>query len=337
MFAPLHYRIPLESSELYGKKIFHYTDFAGLNGILESNSIWAYRYDATRNDEDEIFTARGVLKKYIENKLPEFFKGSESEFNLNNMVHSPETLMYQNLLDTCEGVFITSFCCSEIPEVQKNGKLSFWERYGDYSIEFDYLDICNLLKQERTIFLYEATVFKNVIYLYEPLNDPEAIGLLNMIVTLLSQWIRDIKRMKGTNFYYEGYRLFQGAYVDIITRLKNNGFYEEEEVRIAYVPRKHLGNNFQKYLASEALEFAKKSEVVASTKLVKPILGEKKKYIDMFSWLNEHQLKLPIKRIIVGPGEDKIERENKLRTLLESLNLAIPVTVSNIPLRKQKK
>lgn len=43
--------------------------------------------------------------------------------------------------------------------------------------------------------------------------------------------------------------------------------------------------------------------------------------------------RLPIKRVIVGPGPHKAVREGELRALLEELNLDIPVALSNIPLR----
>jgi hypothetical protein len=43
--------------------------------------------------------------------------------------------------------------------------------------------------------------------------------------------------------------------------------------------------------------------------------------------------RLPIKRVIVGPGAYQPTREAELRALLEELKLDIPVVLSNIPLR----
>ena len=43
--------------------------------------------------------------------------------------------------------------------------------------------------------------------------------------------------------------------------------------------------------------------------------------------------RLPIKRVIVGPGAYQPTREAELSALLEELKLDIPVVVSDIPLR----
>ena len=49
--------------------------------------------------------------------------------------------------------------------------------------------------------------------------------------------------------------------------------------------------------------------------------------------LEDIRYRLPIKRVIVGPGSNQREREGELKALLEELNLNIPVMLSNIPLR----
>ena len=45
------------------------------------------------------------------------------------------------------------------------------------------------------------------------------------------------------------------------------------------------------------------------------------------------QSRLPIRRIIVGPGPDQADREAKLRSFLQDIDVLIPVVSSEIPLR----
>ena len=99
-------------------KLYHYTDFAGLNGILTSHRLWA-TYGKTLNDASEReFGERAVVSRLESHLEPEFHPLIQDGLNR---------------LPLPEGYFVSCFC-------EQCDLLSMWRSYagrgGGYCLEF---------------------------------------------------------------------------------------------------------------------------------------------------------------------------------------------------------
>jgi hypothetical protein len=106
----------LFESEGFPARLCHYTDFAGLKGILESGQLWA-TYGKTLNDSSELVYGREVLTEYLRHKA----------------CSEAHPLIEAALNDTRRN-FVTCFC-------ESSRVLSMWRGYsafgGGYCLEFD--------------------------------------------------------------------------------------------------------------------------------------------------------------------------------------------------------
>ena len=99
----------------------HYTNFAGLNSILETGELWA-TYSQTLNDISEEKFGRQLVSGYVTPKI----RSEEGKKKLSTVLR-------------LEGRrFVTCFCCS-------SDVLSMWRYYGNqgggYCLEFDGPDL----------------------------------------------------------------------------------------------------------------------------------------------------------------------------------------------------
>jgi hypothetical protein len=98
------------------QRMCHYTDFAGLKGILESRQLWA-TYGRTLNDSTERQYGHEMMGKHLRGKIP------------------PEAQQFvESQLDSPRRNFVSCFC-------QSSQVLSMWRAYasfgGGYCLEFD--------------------------------------------------------------------------------------------------------------------------------------------------------------------------------------------------------
>jgi len=107
------------------------------------------------------------------------------------------------------------------------------------------------------------------------------------------------------------------SFVSCITRYKDRGFKEEQEVRIVALPKIMSG------IISNADCDNQKPE---KERKFRDKNGSRVPYIELFRSLNKP---LPIEKIIVGPHRDKEARAAALRVMLR--NTDIDVTFSEIP------
>lgn len=98
--------------------LYHYTDFAGLHGMLTSHRLWA-TYSKTLNDGSERLFGEQVVVSYLESQL---------DPQLHTLIQ--EGLSRLPLLD---GYFVSCFC-------ERSDLLSMWRSYagrgGGYCLEF---------------------------------------------------------------------------------------------------------------------------------------------------------------------------------------------------------
>lgn len=121
------------------KYLYHYTRLEGLEGILESNSLWATSVWNT-NDESEIVLGCELLKKSL------IEKGC-NECDVTKLIqdHCFENALKKHV----KGVFLTCFSGHDDDYSIKNGLLSQWRGYGSYAIRFDKEKLENFIKKSN--------------------------------------------------------------------------------------------------------------------------------------------------------------------------------------------
>src|ERR1700684_413334 len=130
--------------------LYHYTDAAGVLGIIERRELWASNA-AFLNDSTELIYVRGVLQEV----LAEFEAGDEHSRAVARYGHS----MLRGLSEWLYDVYVACFC--------ENGDLlSQWRGYprtgGGYSLGFD----TRLLRHGNTAcrrVVYDADDQRNII------------------------------------------------------------------------------------------------------------------------------------------------------------------------------
>jgi hypothetical protein len=309
--------------------IFHYTDAAGLVGILSSNSLFATHYRCL-NDSTEAAVIRDLLMPILIAEIgditPKLVERGwlKKEFyeQYGTAGHQTQAeALYRAVTSTVDNVspfFVLSFCRhDEGSEQFSHGLLSQWRGYADgggVAIEFDEAKIDALMNAEEKTFVYGVTKTSDVLYeKYESLFKPEQFrGLASAMLGRLFD--KDTSEVTGKKNIDEAVR----DYILIAPFLKHLGFREEREYRMVLAPVR------------------KKSIIKGHKGLTKPIEfrvrnGLVVPYIEMFKSFDQP---LPIKSIIVGPHAHQEVQEDAIRIMAEHLGVELVIRRSEIPFRR---
>jgi hypothetical protein len=329
----------LEHPELH-----HYTTYAGLKGIFESNTLWATHF-ADLNDTAELTILREPLISAVAARLSKLlserqrnFSAPVTEFDmrLGQTLARPggaDTVAYaasSDLVSTLYGMtfkdmaafpfaepFIASFCSHAADQVYEkdNGLLSQWRGYGrdgGYCLVFDTAGLSDLLGKEfdahywiymRMASVHYAVDGVSVEKLFPDLLDRCAVFLSGIIDGAMGP-IPD-----------DGFAPFvRGA-----TLLKHQGFREEREVRIVAAPGSER--------VLERVRAEHQAFIPAPIKIVqmRGADGGTRRYLSLFDSL---KVRLPIKRIIVGPSRRQSENYTRASELLGG---KLPLRLSDTP------
>lgn len=294
------------------QKLYHYTTYKGLNGILNSQSLWATNYQFL-NDSSEIIYFKQKLQVLIKDCIEEFSPEevkNHPEFNLKSVL---ETNFINDTIYKALGneFYLTSFCSHKEPYEEKNGLLSQWRGYGQgggYAIVFDKEKIKKSIELEGKNFQYCHLDLNDVVYGDNDKKYETELGLCIEKIKSHIDKILEVRRKIAPilDNTVEEYT----ALIELASRLKHPGFREENEVRIiAYSPK------------GEAAELRPYKEHKYRVKN-----GFGIPYIELFGFEDNS---LPIERIIVGPHQDKEVRAQVLQERLA--NTGIKVTYSETP------
>lgn len=311
--------------------VWHYTNEAGLYGILENKCIWAthYRY---LNDTKEFQVARNVLLDFVWRNirsdfvllLPEVFNGN-TEHPLVDYIGRSElsTLLdsqYWALFD--ESVlgaefYVTSFCSKQSDlYAADNGLLSQWRGYGvngGYAIEFETRWLSDCLAETCSCYRV-GSIFGDCVYDNEEQKiNTELSEDIQFISKYMLKVLDGVKKKSTDDSLHENAGDVLNAFINIISRVKHRAFHEEKELRVSVCITKNIEDD------SQRLEMPRKFRSKDNRSIP---------YIELFKNGEE----FPIKRIIVGPHKDKELRAESLRIWLRSKNIkGIDVVVSNTP------
>jgi hypothetical protein len=193
---------------------------------------------------------------------------------------------------------------------REHGIRSQWDGYAGpegYCLVFDIGEVARILGQEMDTRYWVRLTLDPVRYADRPVEDifPE---LVDASADTLRQFI-------------DGIRFPEMAVPEFLagtTLLKGAAYKSEREVRIVAIPgtaetAKHAANEYpDEFDANTALpEIRARSDTG-------------KRYIALFEGLG---LRLPVKRVIVGPGAQQEERAERARSILGD----VPITLSRCP------
>lgn len=322
-------------------ELFHYTTENGLFGILESQCLRATHWRHL-NDKEEIRQFQGLLPDLL---CPVFRRQYDELVETNvplqilrkhganlESVHreDAETMaksMYSALLSNDSDnllfdVFVTSFCTpdGDYKEVRNHGLLSQWRHYGangGYAFVFDTEKFLALMHQENTVWNCFWSCGP-VAYSSEEIDDlPQRLEALPDFVEAL----------KECNFQTGGsIEPMLSPFLRCVVHYKHWAFSEEREVRLVIILN---GAKMTKAFADEGHNVKQR----ARTSFQRGD-GSTVPCLNVFEGLPSDQpCRLPINRIIVGPGPGQPEREAKLKAFLAEKGYDIAVRCSEIPVR----
>lgn len=305
-------------------ELFHYTSKAGLEGIITSQSLWATRYDCL-NDSQEVFQIKPLLVRSLAERCKRYLMEAKTgnlstklliakhggtvaasrEFAI-RAINSLYTVSFEGKPNSVAYMtpFITSFCSHEGDSEyeRQNGLLSQWRGYGrasGFAIVFDTKALWQAFEQDAAAYSYTTAQFPDAYYTdEEALADPNFQPLIENLFRYF-QYAED----RMADVLVEALVPF----LNLVTRKKHRGFREEREVRLVVFPRtEELFQQFASQVRAE-IEFTGKRKVVHTA-------PSGKSYVVLF----EDTTRLPINRIIVGPGVDQGEKVQFAKKLVRS-------------------
>jgi hypothetical protein len=312
--------------------VFHYTDSAGLLGILSSKSLFATDYRSL-NDVSEGSMIRGLILSVFEAEIAEITpKLAEKgllrgfyEFHGARGHRLQAEGFYKSIvksLDDTTPPFVLSFCRHTEEKTIKHGLLSQWRGYAGsagFAIEFNEPELVELIKIERETFAYPVMRSNYVRYKgYDDLFDPKVYrGVAGELTRRIFE-PRDVSDITGRMGDKEMDEVMIN-FANTAAFLKHEGFQEEQEYRIV------AGRVDQDKIAPEATRRVKEIKFRSKDGLVVP-------YINLFEGSPRD---LPITSIIVGPHPFQEKQEAAVRMALKSTPFSkVDVRLSAIPFRR---
>ncbi|BDT65949.1 hypothetical protein os1_01000 [Comamonadaceae bacterium OS-1] len=302
-------------------ELVHYTSASGLTGILNSQAIWA-THASFLNDTEEIklfFNRR--LSRIIEDEFRKTGRSNDEELIQGAAAQFTESIRKVTLAFNQPYVF--SMCAPKDAWTSRNGLLSQWRGYGKdgaYAIIFDSKMLKELIDQEVAAFHYQHMQWGDVHYYDESLGTDrhEVAPEILTAETELRAGISAFKHNPTSDVMESTYT----AITSLSCFHKHRGFEEEKEIRIIAIPAHQSIKNIN---ASESRP-AKDSKTFIRDGCPVP-------YIELFSNLSGITTKgrLPIKRIIVGPHRNKLQRKEAVEIILDGLGIEAEVDVSETP------
>jgi len=314
--------------------LYHYTNAAGLHGIIADQNLRATNIAFLNDAEEHIGYFNRRLPRIVDSALRE---GLMARFNPNEWQERQQEIcdaiakqtrfLVGELRDVTLRVnepYITSFSKAPMSDEENDGVLSQWQSYGidgGYAIVFDTASLENLLRQENERYQHQIIYWGDVEY-YNSLGDhvpvhSETIERENVVRdTLIDTQFTEALKQEMFEPMFEPISILSSIH-------KHKGFQQESEVRIVAI----LTNDVVAKEAFEIGDHRHKKQVHFITRNGVPV-----PFIKLFeSAAGEPCTRLPIKKVIVGPHKEKHARQSAVKLLLEKHNIDADVVISDIP------
>ncbi len=315
--------------------IYHYTTGAGLIGILKSQQLWATHISYLNDYEEHTW--------YFDNRLPKLLSTTLSQAlnEIKKTQFGTDLIEEQGGFDKClkelreqliaavrdtqmefNQPYVVSFCGTPEGNIADNGLLSQWRGYGSdggYSIVFDTAALFDLLENnEIKNFNHQYGYLGDVQYYDNESNPIDELPETSENEALVQDAIQ--------RFIFNPAEDTLAPLYEPLTSLscnsKSEGFREESEVRLVTLPAhpslleasRKAGDNRPNKLA----EFFNRDGLIVP-------------YLPIFKQAEGHEaIRLPIKKIIIGPHPDRLKRKQSIQFFLKQHGLDVDVVVSNI-------
>ena len=318
------------------QQLYHYTTAAGLQGIVESQQLWATNI-AYLNDAEE---HTGYFDRRLPHLLADTIRAAIAEVastasgqrhidsigDIEKVVEDLKRIIPTSIRSVTlkhNNPYVTSFCRALPRQHSDDGLLSQWRGYGldgGYAIIFEANKLQQLLDEEKKNFHYQFGVWGDVEYYNQDASQKAAHP-----ETLKQEAI--IQEAIGKIILTQDFDAFDPPFYNAITALscmhKYRRFEEEAEVRIVALPSNtelfELGKNSGVMRQKKPVEFKMKNGILMP-------------YIKLFGrQSNGNEAKLPISKVIVGPHPDKLKRQKAVKLMFERYGIEADVAVSDIP------
>jgi hypothetical protein len=322
----------LKTSEVYNK-VYHYTTWDGLLGILKTRSLWATHYRFL-NDYSEVVLFRNKLIEFLlpyvskeYNKItmesPNAKRRIEEDGGVTRAVeHDAEVFVDSMYRATGDEIYVASLCGEHRDGyVNRNGLLSQWRGYGmggGLALEFETDGLEKILNREAERYQYRTGCMADVIYS----DDEEKLKQeLSLKLSDIAEYVKAMFiQMKLNKIEAPDATKAYPAFVQCVSRYKHRGFKEENEVRIVALPSAQSDEN---------LELGKSDGPTLRPEKERKFRERGAQLVPYIELFDSSDIDLPIRRIIVGPHTEKESRAAALRVMMR--NADIEVTVSDIP------
>jgi hypothetical protein len=307
-------------------RLFHYTNSAGLAGILQSNCLWATHFQFL-NDSKEFYAARTSLEEFV--RVAIHTRAAAVMVNTNRKLKEGEILrerardtalrivaiLYEATLGDESGTVtpyvFSAFCCGpDKAELFTDGGLLHWATYGrngGYALQINPHSLLKLIQADERL----SCMSRRVAYAtgdkipFELTSDYKELG--NVVKNAVDELL-DGGELNAKNL---GPAL--APFLRIISLLKDSYFEPENEARFVMARTHDVPEGVHNYDVH-----------------IRPVGPIVIPYVRLFegTLLGEEN---PIERIIVGPHAENSRRIVALRTYLRARNLNIKVTESKVP------
>lgn len=277
--------------------LYHYTNAAGLNGIISSNRMWATNISYL-NDSSEILYASELIKQTLEESEHKNDLNIVKEF----LIRAQRTF---NPFDSFLSAYVVCFC-------EEEDLLSQWRAYGSqgggYAIglESKYVGL-----RESPNFVLRKVIYKKV--------DQKRLieDRITQICELLIKVCQNRKEQDATHVIAVFCEHLRFLFTEMLCCFKNPSFAEEKEWRAAYIMFKDFEED------GTQLQFR-----ISGGSLI-PFLD-----LDLSPSEGLFSGKLPIARIVHGPPLHPEPTKKSLELLLRKHGYVfVDVVGSSIPLR----
>jgi hypothetical protein len=292
-------------------EVWHYTQRDSFESIFKTQTLRS-TYFGDLNDRQEVVTLQEHLIKCIDKLLDNINGGSmlaqqfvSSLYNATFCQSDPPHAIHADPSSlTRLDAYTTSFTTHAVdcPFVQKNGLESQWSEYAPngFCFVFDTRQMCKLLATEFDTNDYTYLTFAPVRYAVAgvPLG-----AYFDFIESAIEKVVSQIKlAIQLPN--PPAVEMPTVEFLRAATLLKRDCFQEEREVRIVAIPATEARQQ------QAALEYSNSNP----SKKALPIIDTKpKRHITLF---RRPGVKLPIKRVIVGPSDRQSENLKLARRLV---------------------
>jgi hypothetical protein len=327
--------------------VYHYTDRAGLEGILSSQTMFATHYRHL-NDTSEIEHMRSALIRNFQHCIKAWVRkahtgdlrqrsflsthGGEHIFSYTEAKRIIDPLYDVTFKGGSGGIpfaepFITSFCTHSDDQhyERENGLLSQWRGYtdvrenGGFALVFDTERLAELAKREGEFYYLSAGTFGDVIY------DGDAEGFRSEFANLFGMLKEHFEQIVSAGPKRDVLQLPE--FVHGVSRFKHRAFLEEQEVRIIISP-----------WTPKLLKFVKEEEPDCDLpdRKIKEIFlrpGNNKPTTRLFDYRKE--VKLPVVKIIVGPHHAQDANCEFAKWCVETAGMDVKIQKSETPYLEQ--